>query len=84
MAAEVRSPSSARHDRMTKRRFFQKVGLADYWIVDGEAELFEIWRPGDERPALIDGAFDWHPAGASEPLRVDVARFFAAAADEPR
>lgn len=84
LAAEVLSPSSARHDRMTKRRFFQKVGLPDYWIVDGEAELFEIWHPADERPALIDDAFEWWPAGAAEPLRVDVARFFGAAADEPR
>ncbi|HEY4217372.1 MAG TPA: Uma2 family endonuclease [Gemmatimonadaceae bacterium] len=81
LAVEVLSPSSARHDRITKRRFFQRARLESYWIIDGEAELFEIWHPGDERPALVDGPFIWNPTGATEPLLVDVARFFAEAAD---
>lgn len=81
LAVELLSPSSIRHDRITKRRFFQRVHVPDYWIIDGEAELFEVWQPNDERPALIDSSFMWHPSGADEPLAVDVARFFAEAAD---
>ncbi|MEP7002327.1 MAG: Uma2 family endonuclease, partial [bacterium] len=49
LAAEVLSPSSARHDRFTKRRFFQRQGVPEFWVVDGEAEAFEVWRPGDDR-----------------------------------
>jgi Uma2 family endonuclease len=82
LAAEVLSPSSVRHDRITKRRFFQRHGVPEYWVVDGDAEAFEVWRPNDERAALIDDTLVWHPDGASEPLMVDVKRFFAEVADD--
>jgi Uma2 family endonuclease len=81
LAVEVLSPSSMRQDRITKRRFFQRTQLQDYWIIDGEAERFEIWHPGDERAALVEDSFPWNPTGAAEPLVVDVARFFADAGD---
>jgi Uma2 family endonuclease len=76
LAAEVLSPSSSRHDRITKRRFFQRHDLPEYWVVDGEAEAFEIWHPGDERAALVDDPFSWLPEGAREPFILDVKQFF--------
>jgi Uma2 family endonuclease len=82
LAAEVLSPGSARHDRITKRRFLQAQGVPDYWVVDGEAEAFEIWRPGDERAALIDGRLEWHPAGSPVAFELDVRRFFTSIKDE--
>ena len=82
LAAEVLSPSSARHDRFTKRRFFQKHRVPEYWIVDGEANAFEIWRPEEERAALIDDRLVWHPDGAPEPFSLDVRAFFASIEDE--
>lgn len=82
LAAEVLSPSSARHDRFTKRRFFQMHQVPDYWVVDGEAEAFEIWHPGDERAALIDDRLVWQPEGALEPFELDVRTFFESVADE--
>jgi Uma2 family endonuclease len=82
LAAEVLSPNSARHDRFTKRRFFQQHGLPEYWVVDGEACAFEVWHPGDERAALIDDRLVWHPNGAPEPFELDVRAFFDSVADE--
>jgi Uma2 family endonuclease len=82
LAIEVLSPGSARHDRITKRRFFQRQGVPEYWIVDGEAEAFEIWHPADERAALVDDLVHWRPAGASEPFDLDVPLFFADVADD--
>ena len=82
VAAEVLSPSSARHDHFTKRRFFQKHRVPEYWVVDGEAEAFEVWQPGDDRPALIDDRLVWQPEGAPEPFELDVRAFFASVADE--
>ena len=82
LAAEVLSPSSARHDRFTKRRFFQKHGVPEYWVVDGEAKAFEIWHPEEDRAALIDDRLIWHPDAVSEPFELDVRAFFAAVADE--
>lgn len=82
LVCEVLSPGSSRHDRITKRRAFQKNGISEYWIVDGDAAAFEIWRPDEERPTLMDGHLTWTPTGASEALELDVAAFFAAVADD--
>jgi Uma2 family endonuclease len=82
LAAEAVSPDSARHDRITKRRFFQAQHVPEYWVIDGEAQTFEIWRPGDERAALIDEHLVWQPEAVAEPFELDVRRFFAEIADE--
>jgi Uma2 family endonuclease len=82
LAAEVLSPSSAHHDRITKRRFFQKHRVPEYWVVDGEAETFEVWKAGDERAALIDDRLIWQPDDHVPPYELDVLRFFADVADE--
>jgi hypothetical protein len=47
--------------------------------VDLDARLVERWRPEDERPEILAERLAWEPAGASEPLVVDLAPFFAAA-----
>ena len=82
LVCEVLSPGSSRHDRITKRRAFQKNGISEYWIVDGDAAAFEIWRPDEDRPTLVDGHLTWTPTGASEPLQLDVAAFFADVAED--
>lgn len=81
LAVEVISPSSAKHDRVTKRRFFQRNGAAEYWVVDPAAQIFEIWHPEDERPRIVDSEFEWRPTESSEALTVNVAQFFASIAD---
>lgn len=82
LVCEVLSPGSSRHDRITKRRAFQSHGIPEYWIVDADARAFEVWRPMDERPALIDDRIIWSPNGASEAFELDVATFFARVADD--
>ena len=82
LAVEVLSPSSARHDRITKRRFFQENGVPQYWVIDPEAQTFEIWTPTDDRAALIDDRLVWQPLETAPAFELDVRRFFAAVADE--
>jgi Uma2 family endonuclease len=77
LAVEVLSPSSARHDRITKRRFFQQQGVPEYWVIDGEAEIFEIWKPGDPRATLIDDRLVWRPREDVAAFELDARRFFA-------
>lgn len=77
LAIEILSPSSARYDRMVKRRFFQRMGVPEYWVVDPYSRVVERWHPEDERPALLDRRIEWHPAGAAEPLALDLEAFFA-------
>ena len=80
LAIEVLSPSSSRHDRVCKRPVYQRH-VPDYWIVDLDARLFEHWKPGDERPALVVDTLTWHPAGATTPFTLSIPTFFAAIFD---
>jgi Uma2 family endonuclease len=82
LAIEVLSPSSVRHDRITKRKFFQRHRVPDYWVVDGDAQAFEVWRPDDHRASLVDEQLEWHPIGAPELFTLNVREFFAEVADD--
>jgi Uma2 family endonuclease len=82
LICEVLSPGSARHDRITKRRAFQRNAVPEYWVVDGDAQAFEVWRPGDERAALVNDRLIWHPRTATAAFELDVRAFFVAAADD--
>ena len=68
-------------DRITKRRFFQTHDVPEYWIVDGETEAFEVWRPGDARPSLVDDRLVWQPDATAPPFELDVRQSFADVAD---
>ncbi len=76
LAVEVLSPSTARADRILKRRRLQRAGVPEYWIVDLDARLVERWRPGDRRPELLEERLLWQPEGASAPLLVDLEALF--------
>jgi Uma2 family endonuclease len=75
LAVEVLSPSTARRDRREKRRLYQRHA-DEYWIVDLDARLVERWRPEDVRPEVLEETLTWHPAGAAEPLIVDLQAYF--------
>jgi Uma2 family endonuclease len=79
LAVEVLSPSSGRIDRVVKRRFLQRVGVPEYWVADPEARIVERWTPDDERPLIIEERLVWQPAGAREPLAVDLPLLFGKA-----
>jgi Uma2 family endonuclease len=77
LAAEVVSPSSARHDRVTKRPRYQRHRVSEYWIIDDRSQTVERWRPDDTRADLLSEQLRWHPDGASEPFVLDLPAFFA-------
>jgi Uma2 family endonuclease len=76
LVVEVLSPSTARYDRGLKRRFYQRAGVPQYWIVDLDARVMERWRPGDERPEVASETLAWQPAAGVAPLVIDLAGFF--------
>ena len=80
LAVEVLSPSTARHDRVTKREFYARAGVGEYWIVDTDARLVERWTPADTRPEIVgeDETLEWSPLGASAPFTLAPGPFFAA------
>jgi Uma2 family endonuclease len=76
LAAEILSPSSSRHDRVTKRAAYQRHVPA-YWVVDLDARLVERWTSDDDRSTLITQTLAWHPAGASTSFELDLPSYFA-------
>jgi Uma2 family endonuclease len=83
LAVEMVSPSSARHDRVTKRPRYQRNRVPEYWIVDDKSQTIERWMPDDERPELLAEQLVWSPDGARDPLVLHLAEFFADVAALP-
>jgi hypothetical protein len=75
LAVEILSPSSEDGDRGPKRRLYQRH-VPEYWIVDLEAALVERWRPGDIEPEIIRERLEWNPAGATDPLVINLRELF--------
>ncbi len=82
LAAEVLSPNTARHDRVSKRTLFHAEQVPEYWIVDLDARTFERSTPASTRPEILVDEVTWHPEGASMPLAIDLPRYFRAVLDE--
>ncbi len=76
LVVEVLSPSTARQDRFTKRRLYQENGVAAYWIVDAEAGQVEVWTPEAVFPVIERERVAWHPAGAVDPLVIELGELF--------
>lgn len=82
LAVEIVSPASARADRVRKRELYRRSGVAEYWIVDPEARVIERWRPDDLRPEILADRIAWAPAGAAEPMTVELTEFWRAVFEE--
>jgi Uma2 family endonuclease len=76
LAVEVLSPSTARYDRITKRRLYQEHGVGTYWIVDPDARVVEVWHPHDTRPEIVTDVLRWRVAPEAEELGIDLAKLF--------
>jgi len=81
LALEVLSPSTARHDRITKRRIYLSEPVDEYWIVDPGSRTVERWRHGDDRPDIADEVLQWQPLPGAPPLALDLPTLFAQALD---
>lgn len=79
LVAEVLSPSTARHDRFTKRRLYQARGVDTLWLVNGADRSVEVWQAQAERPVVERIRLTWHPPGdaGGEPLSIPLDELFA-------
>jgi Uma2 family endonuclease len=75
LAIEVLSPTSARHDRVRKRPYYQR-NVPEYWIVDLDARVIERWTSTDKRAELVTQSLEWLPSGATAPFVLDVVAYF--------
>ena len=77
LTVEVLSPSSVEHDRITKRPVYQRHKVGTYWIVDIEAQIVEVWHPGDEAPAIERDTLRWQVRPDAPMLEIRLAEVFA-------
>ncbi len=78
LVAEVLSPSTAHHDRVTKRQYYERAGVPVYWIVDLDLRSVDIWCPGYPTPVTTEHVLPWQPMVAVPPLLIDLPRYFSA------
>jgi Uma2 family endonuclease len=76
LAVEVLLPTTARYDRFTKREFYRRAGVEEYWIVDLDARLIERWQPAADRPEVLAERLTWQPEGSAEPLVLELEAYF--------
>jgi Uma2 family endonuclease len=76
LAAEVLSPSTARVDRVRKRKLYRDQGVGEYWLIDLDARIIERSTPADDRLEVIEDTLSWSPEGAVTPLLIDVRAYF--------
>lgn len=76
LAIEIISPSSVHTDRVEKREFYLTHNVAEYWVVDLDARIVEVWRPDRATPTVARQVLEWLPAGASAPFRIELPAFF--------
>ncbi len=81
LAIEILSPSSARADRVIKRRLYQEHGVATYWIVDIDAQMVEVWHPEDERPEIVTETLTWRVAPKAPGMSIELGELFAGLPD---
>lgn len=53
LVVEVISPSSIRLDRLIKFDLYERVGVAEYWLVDPKARLVEVYTLSNGEYALL-------------------------------
>jgi Uma2 family endonuclease len=78
LVVEVISPSSARGDRLVKRRAYQENGVATYWVVDAERRVVEVWHPGDDIPELVTDELRWRVSPDAPECAIPLGEVWAA------
>ena len=47
LVVEILSPATAQHDREYKRTLYSRHGVREYWLVDPEDNMVEVWTDRD-------------------------------------
>ena len=77
LVVEILSPSTARADRITKRRLYQEQRIPEYWIVDTEQRHVEVWTPDAGAPIVERERLVWRHPALETACTVDLRELFA-------
>lgn len=76
LAIEIVSPSSARADRLVKRRLYQQQRVTEYWVVDIDQHQVEVWTPDAIVPAVERERLRWRHPALNAACTIDLATLF--------
>ena len=76
LVVEILSTDSYRHDVVKKPSAYLGLGIPEYWVVDLDARVVLVFRPGTEEPARIETGLVWAPRPELPPLQIDMALLF--------
>lgn len=76
LVVEVTSASTARNDRTLKRPEYQKHGIPQYWIVDGDQRHIEVWTPDAEAPVIEREWLEWRHPMLGDQCVIDPVKLF--------
>jgi Uma2 family endonuclease len=54
LVVEIFSPGTVRNDRKDKFRLYEKFGVREYWMLDPDEKLLDIWQLQNGRFMLVD------------------------------
>jgi Uma2 family endonuclease len=77
LVVEILSPSTAKHDRFQKRKYYQENGVPTLWLVDGDKRYVEVWTPEALFPQVETSRLRWQPDERVAPFELDLALLFA-------
>lgn len=75
LVVEVLSPTTRRRDHKYKRDFYTRIGIPEYWIVDGEDRTIRVIKPNTIY-VVATHELTWAPESTIAPLIIDVAKYF--------
>jgi Uma2 family endonuclease len=76
LTIEIVSPSSARADRITKRRLYQEQRIPAYWVVDIDQQHVEVWAPDARFPIIEREQLTWRHPALDTSCMVDLVKLF--------
>ena len=79
LVMEILSPSTRRHDRLTKFNLYQRAGVREYWIVDPADRSIQVFVLEDRRYSAKDfgTAEDHLRVNVLEDCTIDLAQVFS-------
>lgn len=76
LVIEILSPGTSRRDRTEKLDLYAKYGVAEYWIVDPDAQLFEFLILDEGRYVVTQPANDRYQSPRLSEVEIDLAAFW--------
>jgi Uma2 family endonuclease len=76
LVVEVLSPSTARVDRLEKLDLYARYGIAEYWIVDPETQVFEFLLLSSEGYREQMAQSDQYKSPQFPEVNIDLANFW--------